>query len=258
MSSVINYEVCPYCGCEDYVVDYYYRTDEMYGFCPCCGSRHNITLRRDENGHCVFGAPKHYNFSDIAVKAVINDETIAVATINNKADFDIYNNWINKSEEFEKRFGELCEAVTAYILARPEEYASVIEDYKRGCYSDGSGDKNSVALWRNASIRIVCNDEPFIYLNTKIDFDETGMLISECDYIDEETIGYGTYSIADENGSSVFTFESEPTDAELQELIDAEFCHKITVVKNGKIEIIKSVPKEEMQICEEDEEYLPF
>ena len=256
MGSVISYEVCPYCGSEDYVVDYYYKTDEMYGFCPHCGSHHEVTLRRDENGHLVFNAPKHYDFSDITIKAEMNNETIAVMPINSKADFGIYNNWIGNSEAFEKRFGELCEAVTAYMLARPEEYASVIEDYKRGCYSDGSGDKNSVALWRNASIRIVCNDEPFIYLNTKIDFDETGMLISECDYIDDEVICYGTYSIADENGSAIFSFEKEPTEAELQELIDAEFCNKITVVKNGEVKVIKSVPREEIQVCEEED--LPF
>lgn len=240
MGSVISYNKCPYCGAEndEYIVDYYYKTGEMYSFCTRCGSHHDISLKRDENGHYAFNEPKHYDFSKITLNATMDGETIAVTSINSKEDFDIYNKCIGCPKEFEERFPEFCKTVTDYILARPKEFADAIKNYERGCYSDGSGDRYSVALWHLAPRRVVCDDKPFLYLNTKIDFDDTGLLVSECEYIDEEAICFGTYTV-EEDGTTVYSFEKEPTEEELQALINNKTVVGINIVKNGENTIIK-------------------
>lgn len=239
MGSVISYEKCPYCGAEEqYAVDYYYRSGEMYSFCKCCGSHHEISLKRDENGQYVFNEPKHYDFGKIALKATIGDETIAVTSINSKEDFDIYNKCIGSPKEFEERFPEFCEKITNYVLEKPETFADAIEDYRRGCYRDRSGDRYSVALWHLALRCVVYDDKPFLFTNTKIDFDDTGLLVSECEYVNEEAICFGTFTVED-NGTAVYPFETEPTEEELQALIDDETVTHINVVKNGENTIVK-------------------
>lgn len=239
MGSVIDYVKCPFCGAEGaYIVDYYYRTDETYCFCSVCGSHHNISLKRTADGNYAFNEPKHYDFAEITLKATLNDEDIAVASMDSEKAFDVYSKSIGNPKAFEDYFSELCKAVTNYILARPEAYAEAIENYKRGCYSDNSGDKYSVALWHKAHLCVMCDDKPLLGANIifpKIDFDDTGVLVSECDYKEDKSICYGTYRMK----GSLYTFEKEPTDAELQTLIKDTSVTAINVVRNGENIVIK-------------------
>lgn len=241
MSSVIDYAKCPYCGKEEsYIVDFYYRTDEEYCFCTNCGSHHDIVLERDEKDMPVFRFKKHYDFGKIKMRAEIDDKIVAIASIDNKAQFDIYNHHIRNPKDFEECFPEFCQSVADYILARPDKFATAIEDFKRGCYSDRSGDKYSVALWRTSVIDIVDeNNEHFLYLNTKTEFDDTGIAVSECSYITDEKICYGTYNVTDGKSTSVYPFETEPSEAELQELINNASVISINVVKNGETIVVK-------------------
>lgn len=53
MGSVQSTIKCPQCG-GDMFNDYYYKTDEEYWFCTCCGKYESWTLVRDEKGKVVF------------------------------------------------------------------------------------------------------------------------------------------------------------------------------------------------------------
>lgn len=52
MGSVQSEMKCPQCGGPMFV-DYYYKTDEEYRFCNCCGKYESWTVVRDESGKAV-------------------------------------------------------------------------------------------------------------------------------------------------------------------------------------------------------------
>lgn len=258
MSSTIDYLDCPYCHSKGtFVSDFYYRTDEEYCFCTNCGSHYNVTLNRDSSGKPVFNTPKHYDFGKIEIKAEIENNTVAVATIDNKAMFDCYNNHIAEPKAFAECFPAFCNEIDNYILARPEKFAREIENYKRGCYHDGSGDKYAVAPWRRASLRILYENESFLYFNTKIEFDDTGMLVSECDYVTDEKICCGTFTVSDGKAVSAFhSFETMPSEEQLKALVNDPNVKNIKIVKDGNVEIIKNT--QEFSCNSESSETLPF
>lgn len=53
MGSVQSEEKCPQCGGIMFV-DYYYKTNEEYNFCFCCGRRESWFIVRDSEGKKVF------------------------------------------------------------------------------------------------------------------------------------------------------------------------------------------------------------
>ena len=57
MGSVISNIECPRCKSEECFEDYYYKSGEFYISCPDCGYHHSVTIKRDENGNCVFKTP---------------------------------------------------------------------------------------------------------------------------------------------------------------------------------------------------------
>lgn len=241
MGTIRDYAKCPYCGKEEsYIIDYNYRTDEEHCFCTNCGSHHDITLERDEENTPIFRFKKHYDFGEIKIRAKIDDVIVAAASIENKKQYETYNHYISKPKNFQECFSELCHSVEKYILARPERFANEIKDYRRGCYADRSGDKYSVALWRTAVIDIVDeNDEHFRYINTKTKLNDTGIDVSECRYITDEKIRYGTFLVTDGKSTFIHSFDTEPSEAELQKLINDASVTEIKVVKNQETIIFK-------------------
>lgn len=52
MGSVISEMKCPQCGGSMFI-DYYYKTDEEYRFCKCCGKYESWEIVRDTEGKAV-------------------------------------------------------------------------------------------------------------------------------------------------------------------------------------------------------------
>lgn len=243
MGSVIDVTKCPRCGQETYQVDYYYRSSEEYCFCSSCGTRHNAHLRRDANHKIITRPNGHFDFGKIKLTADIrlNEEPLAETVINSREDFDAYNNYIGNPKAFQEHFPELCKKITDFVLASPEKYESAIEDYKRGCFSDGSGDEYSVALWRIATFNIVDeNNKKFLYVTDRIEWDETGMTVLSPDYVTEHTDGYGVFTTTnDDNITALFPFIEEPSEKQLNDLISDDKVQSITVLRDGKIVTVK-------------------
>lgn len=243
MGSVIDVTKCPRCGQETYQTDYYYRLGEEYCFCSSCGTRHNVHLRRDENRKVITRHNGHFDFGKIKLTARIrpDEKPLAETTINSREDFNVYNNHIGNPKAFQEHYPELCKKITDFALASPEKYKYAIEDYERGCFNDGSGDEYSVALWRIAIFDIVDeNNKKFMYVEDRIEWDETGLTVLSPDYVVEHTDGYGVFTTTNENGiTALYPFTEEPSEEKLNDLLNDNKVNSIVVLRDGKIVTIK-------------------
>lgn len=242
MGSTIDYMDCPYCHSEDsYIVDYYYKRNEEFCFCEKCGSHHNVYIKRDEEDNYVYGKPNYFAYGKMLLHAAINDADIT-CVINNKEELDIYFGHIQDFKAFRNKFQELCDQVCDYILAHPENYKAQIEDYHRGCFSDGSGDKDSVDLAHRASYYVTDeNNNRMYYIYAKLDYDDNGVAVSYLEYETDEFKGYGTFTVKgkDDDVSAIHVFESVPDEDTINKLKDDENVVAISVFENDKITVIK-------------------
>jgi len=242
MGSVIDVTKCPRCGQDTYQTDYYYHTDEEYCFCTSCGTYHNVHLHRDAEHKVITRPNGHFDFGKIKLIARIesNEEPLAETVINSREDFDAYNNHIGNPKAFQEQFPELCKTITDFALANPEEYEYAIENYKRGCYDDDSGDEYDVALWKIATFNIVDeNNQRFVYTTSMIEWDETGMTVFSPEYITDHKDGYGVFTTVNDDTIAFCIFDEEPSEKQLNDLIKDDKVLSITVLRDEKIVTIK-------------------
>ena len=72
MGSVQNPIICNVCGFEEAVEDFYYKTGEVYVFCPRCGYSKDVYLKSDGKGNLIVeDGELQWQITEIKAKGVI-------------------------------------------------------------------------------------------------------------------------------------------------------------------------------------------
>lgn len=88
MGSVQSEMVCPQCG-GAMITDYYYKTDEEYRFCDCCGKYESWVIVRDQDGKAVRKKNgkfkfKHTNLKGYGCACIVTKQQGSTGTFFNK------------------------------------------------------------------------------------------------------------------------------------------------------------------------------